>query len=40
LFRIQLTPLAADSRASINTSRGVFSGRDHLITVTPTLDSR
>ncbi|HTE82344.1 MAG TPA: TIGR02677 family protein [Reyranella sp.] len=38
LFRIQLTPLAADSRASINTSRGVFSGRDHLITVTPTRD--
>jgi hypothetical protein len=38
LFRIRLTPLAADSRASINTSLGVFSGRDHLITVTPTRD--
>jgi uncharacterized protein (TIGR02677 family) len=38
LFRIELTPLEADSHASINTSLGVFSGRDHLITVTPTRD--
>jgi uncharacterized protein (TIGR02677 family) len=36
LLHINLTPLAVDSRAVINTPRGVFAGRDHLITITPT----
>jgi uncharacterized protein (TIGR02677 family) len=40
LLHISLTPLAADSRARIDTPHGVFSGRDHLITITPTRDSR
>jgi Protein of unknown function (DUF2397) len=40
LLHISLTPLAADSRAEINTPHGVFAGRDHLITVTPTRESR
>lgn len=34
-FRIRLQPLAAYSRASINTPQGTFGGRDHLITITP-----
>jgi uncharacterized protein (TIGR02677 family) len=40
LLHVSLTPLAADSRAEINTPHGVFAGRDHLITVTPTRESR
>ena len=40
LLHISLTPLAADSRATIDTPHGVFSGRDHLITITPTRGSR
>lgn len=36
LLHIRLQPLAADSYASIATPRGVFAGRDHLITITPT----
>ena len=40
LLHISLTPLAADSRARIDTPHGVFSGRDHLITITPTRGSR
>ena len=36
LMRIRLEPLAADSHAEIVSARGVFSGRDHLITITPT----
>jgi uncharacterized protein (TIGR02677 family) len=40
LLHISLTPLAADSRARIDTPYGVFSGRDHLITITPTRSSR
>ncbi|MFB9268585.1 TIGR02677 family protein [Bradyrhizobium erythrophlei] len=40
LLHISLTPLAADSRARIDTPQGVFSGRDHLITITPTRDNR
>ena len=31
-----LQPLAAGSHATINTPYGVFAGRDHLITITPT----
>jgi uncharacterized protein (TIGR02677 family) len=40
LLHISLTPLAADSRATIRTPHGVFAGRDHLVTITPTRDSR
>jgi uncharacterized protein (TIGR02677 family) len=40
LLHISLTPLAPDSRARIETPHGVFSGRDHLITITPTRDGR
>ncbi|ALK09627.1 TIGR02677 family protein [Blastochloris viridis] len=39
LLHISLTPLAPDSRARIDTPLGVFSGRDHLITITPTRDA-
>lgn len=35
LLNIHLKPLAADSYARIDTPRGVFAGRDHLITITP-----
>ena len=38
LFYIRLEPLAADSRAEIRTSAGVFSGRDHLLTIRPTQE--
>jgi len=40
LLRIRLMPLAADSHARINAPHGVFAGRDHLITITPTPDGR
>lgn len=33
LLRIRLEPLAASSQASIHTPAGVFSGRDHLLTI-------
>ena len=36
LLCIRLEPLGADSRAEIRSPRGVFAGRDHLITITPT----
>jgi uncharacterized protein (TIGR02677 family) len=36
LLHISLMPLAADSRAEINTPYGIFAGRDHLITITAT----
>jgi uncharacterized protein (TIGR02677 family) len=36
LLRIRLQPLGPDSRAEIRTPRGVFAGRDHLLTITPT----
>jgi uncharacterized protein (TIGR02677 family) len=36
LLHISLTPLAPESRARIDTPHGVFSGRDHLIIITPT----
>ena len=39
LLRICLEPLAADSRASIDTGLGMFSGRDHLLTITSTMES-
>lgn len=36
LLRIRLEPLRADSRAEIHTAKGIFGGRDHVITITPT----
>lgn len=36
LLHIRLQPLAPDSRAAIRTPHGVFAGRDHLLTITPT----
>lgn len=33
LLHIRLEPLAADSRAYIHTPAGIFSGRDHLLTI-------
>jgi uncharacterized protein (TIGR02677 family) len=36
LLRVRLEPLGADSNAEIPTETGVFAGRDHLLTVTPT----
>lgn len=38
LLYLCLEPLAADSRAQIRTPVGVFSGRDHLLTVRPTRE--
>lgn len=35
LLHLRLEPLAADSRAEIRTPAGVFSGRDHLLTIRP-----
>ncbi|MDR2259760.1 MAG: TIGR02677 family protein [Azoarcus sp.] len=35
LLYLRLEPLAADSRAEIRTPSGVFSGRDHLLTIRP-----
>ena len=35
LLHIHLEPLAAGSHASITTAQGVFSGRDHRLTITP-----
>ena len=36
LLRIRLEPLGADTRAEIHTPKGVFAGRDHILTITPT----
>jgi uncharacterized protein (TIGR02677 family) len=38
LLLIRLEPLAADSHAEIRTPNGVFSGRDHLLTIRPTQE--
>ncbi len=38
LLHIRLKPLAADTHARIVTPHGVFAGRDHLLTITPTRD--
>jgi len=40
LLHIRLKPLAADSHAEIKTPHGIFAGRDHLITITPTREDR
>lgn len=39
LFLVQLEPLGAESRAEIETPRGVFAGRDHVITVTAVAEA-
>jgi uncharacterized protein (TIGR02677 family) len=36
LLRIRLEPLGVDTNAEITTDTGVFSGRDHVLIVTPT----
>jgi hypothetical protein len=36
LMRIHLQPLGPETWAEIRTPYGVFAGRDHLITITPT----
>jgi uncharacterized protein (TIGR02677 family) len=40
LLHVRLEPLGAEARAEIVTPRGVFAGRDHLITITPARDGR
>ena len=35
LLHIRLEPLAVDTRAEIATPHGVFAGRDHVITISP-----
>jgi uncharacterized protein (TIGR02677 family) len=39
-LHIRMEPLGPDTQARIATPHGVFAGRDHLITITPTQDSR
>ncbi len=36
LLHVRLEPLGADSNAEIRTDTGIFTGRDHLLTVTST----
>ena len=38
LLLIRMEPLEADSSARITTSSGVFSGRDHLLTISLTQE--
>jgi hypothetical protein len=40
LLQIRLEPLSAGSHAAIDTELGVFAGRDHLVTITPTMEAR
>ncbi|WP_395709665.1 TIGR02677 family protein [Reyranella sp.] len=39
-LHVRLAPLAPESRAEIATPDGIFAGRDHVITITPTGDAR
>lgn len=39
-LHIELSPLAANSLAQIATPDGIFAGRDHVITITPTEHAR
>jgi uncharacterized protein (TIGR02677 family) len=39
LLQIRLEPLSADSHAAIDTDLGVFAGRDHVVTITPTMEA-
>jgi len=34
LLHVRLEPLGAESHAEIRTDSGMFSGRDHLLTIT------
>jgi uncharacterized protein (TIGR02677 family) len=38
LLHVELVPLAPHSQARVTTTRGVFGGRDHIITITPTQE--
>jgi uncharacterized protein (TIGR02677 family) len=40
LLHIHLEPLPVDRHAEIKTPRGIFGGRDHVITITPTQDTQ
>lgn len=40
LLDIRLVPLGPDTRARVATPHGVFSGRDHLITISPAGEGR
>ncbi|WP_437592253.1 TIGR02677 family protein [Sorangium sp. So ce1000] len=40
LLLLRLEPLGADTHARIATPHGVFAGRDHVMTITPTLEVR
>jgi uncharacterized protein (TIGR02677 family) len=40
LLQIRLEPLSANSRAEIETELGIFAGRDHVVTITPTMEAR
>jgi hypothetical protein len=40
LLHIELRPLGADTQAKIVTPLGVFAGRDHLLSITPTPEAR
>lgn len=39
LLRLSLVPLEAGSQAVVTTPLGQFSGRDHLLTITPTVEA-
>lgn len=39
LLKVQLEPLDTDTHAAIETPLGVFAGRDHVITITPTQEA-
>ena len=39
LLQIRLEPMDRHSHARIETALGVFSGRDHWLTVTPTMEA-
>jgi uncharacterized protein (TIGR02677 family) len=40
LLQIRLEPLGQDTHASVETALGIFSGRDHLLTITPTMETQ
>jgi uncharacterized protein (TIGR02677 family) len=40
LLQIRLEPLSTNSRAEIETELGIFAGRDHVVTITPTMEAR
>ncbi|MBI2742216.1 MAG: TIGR02677 family protein [Rhodospirillales bacterium] len=40
LLHVHLEPLGAETRAEIRTPRGIFAGRDHLVTISSVQDGR